>query len=127
MNSKDPFVMDAVTMKRHLTSKNMKQNVEALRSIGINGTFITILEDIYTGATERVHMDNQVPGEIPILRGVRQGDPIFPKLFTTKVQLVFKNAQLEEKAINIDGEKLPDLRFADEVALPEDWKIWNIS
>ena len=32
---------------------------KVLRSIG-NETFITILEDIYTGVTARVHMDDQV-------------------------------------------------------------------
>ena len=30
---------------------------------------------------------------------------------------MFKKAQLEEKGINIDGEKLSNLRFADDVAL----------
>ena len=30
---------------------------------------------------------------------------------------MLKNAQLEEKGINIDGEKLSNLRFADDVAL----------
>ena len=39
---------------------------------------VTILEDIYTGATERVHVDNQVQEEIPVLRGMREGDPIPP-------------------------------------------------
>ena len=38
-----------------------------------------------------------------ILRGVRQGDPIFPKLFTATVQ-VFKNAQLKI-GIDRDGDK----------------------
>ena len=48
---------------------------------------------IYTGATARVHMGNQASDKIPVLRGVRQG------------------------AINMDGEKLWDLTFADDVAL----------
>ena len=48
---------------------------------------------------------------------MRQGDPISPKLFTATLQEVFKNAQLEEKGINIDGEKLSNLRFANDVAL----------
>ena len=34
--------------------------------------------------------NNEVSEEIPILGGVRQGDPISPKLFTATVQEVFK-------------------------------------
>ena len=62
-------------------------------------------------------MDSQVSEEIPILKSVKQADQISPKLFTVTIQEVFKNAQLEEKGINIDGEKLSNLRFADDVAL----------
>ena len=71
----------------------------ALRLVGINETYITVLEDTHTGATARVHVDSEVSEEIPILRGMRQADPISPKLFTATIQEVFKNAQLEEKGI----------------------------
>ena len=37
---------------------------KALRSIGINEKYITILEVIHTGSTARVHTDNQVSDEI---------------------------------------------------------------
>ena len=83
----------------------------------MNETYITVLEDIETGATARVHRDNTVSEEIPIMRGVKQEDPISPRLSTATIQEVFQNAQLEEKGINVDGEKLSDLRFADDVAL----------
>ena len=61
-------------------------------------------------------MDNQVSAKIQ--GGVKQGDPISPKLFKAIKQEIFNNAQLEEvlEGINIDGE-LSDLRFADDVAL----------
>ena len=48
-------------------------------------------------------MFNQVSEDIPVLRGMRQGDPVSPKLFTATIQEAFKHAQLEEKGINIDG------------------------
>ena len=63
-----------------------------------------------------------------ILRGMIQGDPISPKLFTAIIQEVFKNAPLEEKGMNIDGQKLSDIRFADDVVLTtEDVKDMEIS
>ena len=58
---------------------------------------------------------------------MRQGDPFCPKIFTATIQEVFKNAQLEKKEKNTDGEKLSDLRFADDVALTtEDLKDNNM-
>ena len=48
---------------------------------------------------------------------MRQGYPISPKLFTTTNQEVFKGTQLEDKWIHLDGEKLSNLRFVDNVAL----------
>ena len=47
---------------------------------------------------------------------MRQGDPISPKLFTAVIEEIFKKADLD-KGINIDGERLQNLRFADDVAL----------
>ena len=46
---------------------------------------------------------------------MRQGDPISPKLFTAVIEEIFKKADLD-KGINIDGERLKNLRFADDIA-----------
>ena len=90
---------------------------KALRTIRTNETCTTVLEDMYTRATAKVHVDNQVSEKIPIPRGVRQGDQISPNYSLQQFRRSFK-AQLEEKGINIDGKKkLLDLRFADDVAL----------
>ena len=51
---------------------------------------------------------------------MRQGGQISPQILTVRIQGVFKDAQLEEKEINMDGGKLSDLRFADDVALTTD-------
>ncbi|XP_072025174.1 uncharacterized protein [Amphiura filiformis] len=40
-----------------------------------------------------------------------------PKIFTTAMEDIFRKLNLQERGINIDGEKLTDLRFADDVAL----------
>ena len=56
-------------------------------------------------------------GAIKILKGVRQGDPLPPKLFTATIQDAFRKIELEERGLNIDGENLSELRFADDIAL----------
>ena len=89
---------------------------QALEKININKTYINILRNIYATATARIHLDNHVSETFKIQRGVRQGDPISPKLFIATIEEVFKTAELEG-SIEIDGEHLTDLRFADDVVL----------
>ena len=85
-----PLCFGYIDYEKAFDSIEHKAIFKALRSIDINETYITILEDTYTGATTRVHMDSQVSEEISIPRGVRQGDPISPKLFTAKFRMCLK-------------------------------------
>ena len=73
-----PLCIGYIDYEKAFDSIEHKAIFKALRSIGINETYITILEDIYTGATARVHMDSQVSEEIPIPRRVRQEDNFPP-------------------------------------------------
>ena len=91
--------------------------LKALQNIGVNENYISIIKDIYTDATARFHINEQVSEEIKILKGVRQGDALSPKLFTATIQDAFRKIELEERGLNIDGENLSELRFADDIAL----------
>merc|ERR1711989_16583 len=61
----------------------------------------------------RLHKDTD---EIKIGKGVRQGDTISPKLFTASLESIFRKTDWEGKGINIDGEYLNHLRFADDIS-----------
>ncbi|KAJ4446733.1 hypothetical protein ANN_13430 [Periplaneta americana] len=53
-----------------------------------------------------------------IQRGVRQGDPLSPKIFNCVLEEVFRKLPWGRKhGISIDGRKLTNLRFADDVVL----------
>ena len=94
-----------------------KDLITALHKVGIYEGYVQLLEDIYTNATAKIYTENDVSKAIPIERGVRQGDTISPKMFTVAMEEIFKKLNLQERGLNIDGEKLTDLRFADDVAL----------
>ena len=57
---KRPLCIGCIDYKKAFDSIEHEAIFNALRSICINETYITVLEDIYTGATARVHMDNQI-------------------------------------------------------------------
>ena len=78
---------------------------EALRKTMINETYINMLQNISSQDTARIHLDKSVSDEFPIHRGVRQGDPLSPKLFTAVMEEVFKKADITE-GVNVDGENL---------------------
>ena len=53
--------------------------------------------------------------ELPHNRGVKKGDPLSPKLFTAVIENVFRKTGISE-GINVDGENLTNVRFANDVA-----------
>ena len=89
---------------------------EALRKTHINETYVKVLQHIYSQTTARIHLDKLVSDEFPINRGVRQGGPFSPKLFTAVMEEVFKKADISE-GINFDGENFTNLKFVDDVVL----------
>ncbi|GFN88297.1 endonuclease-reverse transcriptase [Plakobranchus ocellatus] len=105
-----------IDFEKALDSVEHAAIVQALRKVNINENYVTMIENIYNRFTARIHINNQISEAFEIQRGVRQGDPISPKLFTTVIEQVFEEADLQY-GINTDGEYLRDLRFADDVAL----------
>ena len=106
-----------IDYEKAFDSVEHKDLFTALRKVGINEGYVQLLEDIYTDATAKIHIENDVSKPINIERGVRQGDTISPKIFTAAMEDIFKKLNLQERGLNVDGEKLTDLRFADDVAL----------
>ncbi|CAG4937562.1 unnamed protein product [Colias eurytheme] len=75
---------------------------EALNIQGIHGKYIRILQNIYSRSTAQVRLESM--GDIfPIERGVRQGDPISPKLFSAALEIVFRKLQWDYEGFSINA------------------------
>lgn len=84
--------------------------------------FIDIVKDMYDGATCRVrtHTDDglvQTTGDIPVKRGVKQGDPLSPLLFNLALEPLTRMAIQQERPVSCLGENLSALAYADDVLL----------
>lgn len=53
----------------------------------------------------------------PIQRGVRQGDPMSPKLFSAVLEHIFRHLEWSKYGLNVNGVQLTHLRFADDLIL----------
>ena len=63
---KRPLCIGYIDYENAFDSIEHEAIFKALRSIGVNENYITILEDADTGTTARVHTDSQVLEETPI-------------------------------------------------------------
>ncbi|XP_052746684.1 succinate dehydrogenase [ubiquinone] flavoprotein subunit, mitochondrial-like [Bicyclus anynana] len=90
---------------------------EALNKYQIQENYKRILKNIYNNSVSQVKLEVRGP-DIPIFRGVRQGDPFPPKLFILVfVQQIFDNINCQSMGIRVNQARLTHLRFADDIVL----------
>ena len=114
---KFPLCFAFVDYEKAFDSIECKPLFQSLENQGVEAAYITLLRDLYNGATStlKLHRDSD---KTKLQRGVRKGDNISPKLFTACLQAAIINKiNWEDKGINIDGEHLPHLIFADDIVL----------
>jgi hypothetical protein len=111
-----PLCIALVDFEKAFDSVETRAVLTSLGKQGIQKEYINSLAEIYAKgyATTTLHKESD---PIPIRKGVRQGDTISPKLFTACLEDIFRDLDWELKGIPINGKRLNNLRFADDVAL----------
>lgn len=114
-----PLVIAFVDFHKAFDTVEMSAVLDSLQKCRVDYRYTKLIYNIYKNATMMVRLhENTNPIEIG--RGVRQGDTMSPKLFTTVLQYAFGMLEWSGKGLNIDGLNLTDLRFADDIALVSD-------
>ncbi|XP_068232204.1 uncharacterized protein [Palaemon carinicauda] len=113
LDTMEIFIAQKVITEKAFDSVRTSAVMKALQKQGIKESYVRTLEDIYTGSTAilKLHKDSD---KIPIVKEVKRGKAISHKLFTTFLDDVFEKLDWENVGININGEYLNNLRFADE-------------
>lgn len=88
----------------------------ALRRRGIDEDLVLMLKKIYQLAINKVDVNGREV-DVTIERGVRQGDPISPKLFTAVLDDVMSRLEWQTKGVNVEGKWLPYIAYADDIAV----------
>jgi len=89
---------------------------QALIDEKIDVKYIRIIKSIYENSNASIKLES-LGREFKIRRGVRQGDPLSPKLFNSVLQSVFLKFKWESKGFNLNGKKISNIRFADDSLL----------
>ena len=110
-----PFCIAFVDYEKVFDSIQHRAVFEALRAHDMQEKYINIIKGTYADETGEIRTKMQ-SGNIKIMEGVRQGDTLSPVMFTATVEEIFKRMKIEA-GININGVRLSNLRFADDIIL----------
>ncbi|GBP27535.1 Retrovirus-related Pol polyprotein from type-2 retrotransposable element R2DM; Endonuclease [Eumeta japonica] len=97
------------TVSHHSIWKSLEaQNVEK--------SYIDVIRKVYEKCTSRVKLETTGP-TFPVERGVRQGDPLSPRIFIAILETALGDLDWSKKGLYIKGKYLSHLRFADDLVL----------
>ncbi|CAD6200156.1 unnamed protein product [Caenorhabditis auriculariae] len=121
-----PFALAFVDYYKAFDSVEINAVLNALVSAGVATKYVELIANSNEGTSTTIQLfDKKL--SIPIRKGVRQGDTISPKLFSTALEDAMRQLRWDEehdwedstdiRGINIDGKVLTNLRFADDIVL----------
>ena len=93
--------------------------IKTLQSVGIEGTFFSILKAIYKKPTANIILSGETLGPFPLRSGTRQGCPFSPVLFNIVLEVLASaiRQQKEIKGIQIAKEEVKLSLFAYDMIL----------
>lgn len=89
---------------------------DSLKEQGVDDRYINTIKSIYRNNTSRVKLETIGP-YFPVRRGVRQGNPLSPKIFVAILEYVISKLDWKYKRLYIQDAFLSHLRFADDLVL----------
>lgn len=79
-----------------------------MTTFGLGDTFLYLVKGLLAGASSEVHVNGHFTKEIPITRGVHQGCPLSPLIFSLSTQPLMDYLQVKQGSGELDGVRILD-------------------
>lgn len=113
-----PIIINFIDFKKAFDSVHRATIWKILSQYGIPDKVIEVIRNLYNDSRSAVRMNGQIGEWFQVITGVRQGCILSPLLFAIAIDWVMRRATQNDAGIQwVDGKKLSDLDFADDIAL----------
>ena len=92
---------------------------KTMKAFGMGNNFIRWVSQINDTATTRVKVNGFLTESIPLLRGVRQGDPLSFYLYLLNIELLALQLRANQNIVGfvVGGEKIISMHYADDATI----------
>ncbi|KAL1116353.1 hypothetical protein AAG570_004828 [Ranatra chinensis] len=90
--------------------------VDCLRGVGVSARFVEYISRLYEDSNTRLQIDGTFSSPVMVRRGVRQGDPLSPLLFSIVVDFAINNLP-QHIGVDLSNTRISALAFADDILL----------
>ena len=91
-----------------------------MEEMGFPKHLVKLIEGLYSNQEVLIRWNKCHTEPFDILKGVRQGCILSPHLFSLYTEKIMRDAEVENFGIKIGGQKVSNLRYADDTALCAD-------
>jgi hypothetical protein len=110
--------MAFIDYRKAFDSVEHSKIIDTMEAIAIHPKYIRLIREIYKNSNVKVR--TEIKGEMfRTKRGVRQGGPVSPNLFTCLLEIIFRKLNWFRKrvGVNFNGSGLSNLRFVDDIVI----------
>ena len=112
-----PLCFEFVDYEKAFNSIEFEPIFDAVKNHGVDKAYLNIIKHLYHETTSVIYLHTDSK-KFRLQRGVRQGDNISPRLFTSCLQdAIIGKINWKDRGIKIDSEYLSCLIFADDIVL----------
>ena len=116
-NTRDEAFITFIDYSKAFDSVNHHQLFKILVDMGFPTHLVSLIANLYENQKATIRWNGDHCEYFNIEKGVRQGCILSPHLFSMYTEQIMRQSELEDEGVKISGEKISNLRYADDTAL----------